>query len=58
MKTFSKYFLCRSRMGSGRFITVSITEYCTYFTQIDIVTDKDKHTKCKTRKQLCTVSYC
>lgn len=31
-------------MIPGRFITVSNTQYCTYFTQIDIVTDKDKHT--------------
>lgn len=35
-------------MGPDRFITVSNTEYCTYFTQIDIVTDKDKH-KCAGR---------
>lgn len=31
-------------MSPDRFITVSNTEYCTYLTQIDIVTDKDKHT--------------
>lgn len=57
IKIFSKYF-CRSRMSPSRFITVSNTEYCTYFTRIDIVTNKDKHTKCKTHKQWCMVSYC
>lgn len=36
IQTFSKYFCCRSRTGPGRFITVSNTEYCTSFTQIDL----------------------
>lgn len=32
IKTFSEYFFSKSRMSPGRFITVSNTEYCTYFT--------------------------
>lgn len=43
---------------SKQVITVSNTEYCTYSTQMDIVTNTDKHTKCKTHKQLCTVRHC
>lgn len=31
-------------MSPDRFITVSTKEHYTYFTSIDIVTDKDRHT--------------
>lgn len=32
-------------MNPAKFITVSYTQYCTYFTQMDMVTDKETHKK-------------